>query len=123
MKITWRDEVGPEGLATGEACYDDDYPRSLLSAAHAGKRPICVKLPGNIYFCIYSMQVTDGKAHEPGWAVSGEPHALTLAPSVDVKGVWHGFIANGALSPDVAQTPAPLQRRITDHTVEPGAAP
>ena len=54
---------------------------------------------------------------------SGEPHALTLAPSVDVKGVWHGFIANGALSPDVAQTPAPLQRRITDHTVEPGAAP
>lgn len=66
-----------------------------------------VCLPGGIYFCVYSQQVTDGVHHEPGWTVSGEPDNLTLAPSVNCFGIWHGFIANGSFAPDESQHPAP----------------
>lgn len=117
MKITWygedRDEPTDHGdwrasYAVGSAFYDDDYPAHLISAQHAGKRPICIRLPGGVYFCIYSKQITDGVPHEPGWTVTGEPESITLQPSVDIKGVWHGFITNGSFSPDVAQTPTPV---------------
>jgi hypothetical protein len=110
VKIRWRGDIGEGDTEdrVGDAFYDDDYPRSLLSTAHTGKRPICVRLPGGVYFCVYSKQITDGVSHEPGWTVSGEPESLTLTPSVDVKGVWHGFISNGSFSPDEAQTPAPV---------------
>ncbi len=113
MKITWLGDVAESfDWKVGDSFYDDDYPRSLLSAAHAGKRPIIVWpiivcLPGGIYFCIYSMQITHGRSHEPGWGVSGEPGNLTLQPSVNVKDIWHGFITNGSFSPDIAERPAP----------------
>ena len=112
MKITFVSDVPNSGLEAGQSCYDDDYPRSLISALHQGKRPLCVQLPGNIYFCVYSKQITDGIAHEPGWTVSGEPDNLTLTPSVNFKDVWHGFITGGSFSPDEAQGAAATPRAI-----------
>lgn len=86
MKITWRGDVGDSyDWRVGDAFYNDDYPRHIISAAHAGKRPIVVCLPGRVYFCIYSQQSKDGKPFEPGWSVSGEPENLTLAPSVNME--------------------------------------
>jgi uncharacterized protein DUF6527 len=117
VKITWRGaptdaefEASPPKV--GDAFYDDDYLHDIISAAHVGKRAIIVILPGNVYFCIYSKQITDGVQHEPGWTVSGEPEALTLQPSVNVKGAWHGFISSGAFSPDVAENPAPAAPHV-----------
>ena len=76
---------------------DDDYLQYMISAKHAGKRPVVVVLPTGLHFCIYSMQVTDGVLHEPGWDVSGEPPNCTVSPSINVKGNWHGFLTNGEL--------------------------
>lgn len=102
MKINWRGEVGEDGIdwVTGDAFYDDDYPQSLISTIHAGKRPIILCLPGRVFFCIYSKQRRDGQDLEPGWQVSGEPTALTLSPSVNIGGIWHGFVSNGSFSPE-----------------------
>lgn len=121
VRINWRGDIGDvdEHPAIGDAFYDDDYPSHAISSAHAGKRPICVRLPGNVYFCVYSKQITDGVQHEPGWAVSGEPDALTLQPSVNIKGIWHGFITNGAFSPDVAEVPVSDPLHIEHGTTEP----
>lgn len=103
MKIVWHGEVGDTfDWKVGDAFYDDDYPRAVISALHVGKRPIVVILPGRIFFCIYSKQSTDGIQHEPGWTVTGEPDAITMQPSVDCKGLWHGTISNGNIQPEDA---------------------
>jgi hypothetical protein len=31
------------------------------------------------------------------WTVAGEAPFLTVTPSINVLGVWHGFITNGQL--------------------------
>lgn len=103
MKLTWHGDVGEVfDWKVGDAFYDDSYPRSLISEKHKGKRPIIVILPPNVYFCIYSKPRKNGIGYEPGWEVSGEPESITLAPSVNIEGIWHGFIRNGAFTPDSA---------------------
>ncbi len=108
MKINWLgaiDEDKGVDWVVGDSFYDDDYPRELISANHAGKRPIIVCLPGRVFFCVYSKQRRDGKEFEPGWTVTGDPENLTLSPSVNLEGIWHGFISNGSFTPD----PTPAQ--------------
>jgi len=123
VKIRWRGApTDAEFVASppevGDSFYDDDYLHICISAAHTGKRALIVILPGHVYFCVYSKQITDSVMHEPGWTVSGEPDSLTLSPSVNVKGVWHGFISNGSLSPDQAEPQPVPPAHITHGTLE-----
>ncbi len=44
------------------------------------------------------------------WTVTGEPPTLTIAPSINVHGGWHGFIKNGVISDDMGgKTFAPVE--------------
>jgi hypothetical protein len=72
----------------------------------AAKRPpVDVALPSNdgwgwTQFCI-DMRTTSGGVPGPGgWKVTGEVPLVTLSPSVNIVGVYHGWIQNGVISDD-----------------------
>jgi hypothetical protein len=84
--LTLRRDVDHAGdLEPGEFCYRRDgdrvkwlhfWPRDSSCALSAAIRP----------------QHNDNGAT---WTLSGAEDAPTLFPSVDAKGVWHGFLTNG----------------------------
>jgi hypothetical protein len=62
----------------------------------AGKRPpMIVKLPGGEEWCI-DMPCRGG----PGWTITGEPPRVTISPSINVPGRYHGWIRDGVLTDD-----------------------
>lgn len=77
----------------GSRWLSDEYKRDV-----AGRRPpMVVMLPGYGDWCIDSPM----SGSESGWAVAGDPPALTLSPSINCEGVYHGFIVDGVLQDDV----------------------
>lgn len=82
----------------------DYYRQFVLSAEYlrdwAGKRlPLWVCLPNGDHFCVDSQ--VSGAQDKHGWAVTGEPPAITVSPSINCVGRWHGWLQNGVLSDDV----------------------
>lgn len=72
-------------------------------ATHAAHRqPLVVELPSG-HFCIDSSYIKKGVPQDSGWAVTGDPPNVTLTPSVNIEGSYHGFITNGVISDDVEQ--------------------
>lgn len=71
---------------------------AYLAARKAGtvtRMPLIVRLPGGTDFCV------DGPASGGGgWNVTGEPPAVTLTPSINVVGSYHGWITNGVITDD-----------------------
>jgi hypothetical protein len=70
--------------------------RNPLHLIMVGRSPCwIIRLPGTAY-----VWHTNGKSTRTGqlWAVWGEAPALTVHPSVNVEGHWHGWITNGELS-------------------------
>lgn len=74
----------------------DEYKRDWL-----GKRaPICICLPnGAGVFCLDQHSFNDKGEAGAGWTVTGEPPNLTVKPSIDAVGYWHGFLTGGVLTP------------------------
>lgn len=102
-----------EPLPVGTMYPSDDYNhampegRSLLSPEYRAQRahlrdPLFVVLPDGCDFCVDSVTIKDGVPGLTGWTVTDDGAAISLAPSVNIKGGWHGFIANGAISDDVS---------------------
>lgn len=67
----------------------------------AGKRPsLVVRLPGGYDFCIDSRAWRDGVPYGDGWTITGEPPAITLSPSINIGGTYHGWIRDGVITDD-----------------------
>ena len=69
---------------------------------HVDGRGPCwvIRLPGRAWTFHTNMPATNGAGY---WTVTGEVPHLTVAPSIDVgPGIWHGWIRDGALTPDEA---------------------
>jgi hypothetical protein len=68
--------------------------------------PHCVKTDKPIYLAVFFANPIDGKPAAPAsqhpaprWARSGDTfETLTLQPSIDASGHWHGHITNGKLT-------------------------
>lgn len=54
---------------------------------------LCVKLPGGPEWII--------DRHDRKWTRTGEPPNVTVTPSINHQGVYHGWLTNGALTDDV----------------------
>ena len=64
----------------------------------AGTRePLVVRLPGPVDICV-DHRADDANGH--GWKVTGEPENLTVSPSLNAVGIYHGFIRDGVVSDD-----------------------
>lgn len=95
-------ETPPDEPKTGDAWYadyllDPEYQTKVIAPEHRGKRPIEVMLPCGSWFCIHSMPTMHPGS---GWRVSGEPHAITVEPSILIAGRYHGWIRDGVITDD-----------------------
>lgn len=95
--------LDPERAAAASEALSPNYRRDW-----AGKRPpILVALPYRSgpgigsHFCVDGQYWRDGQPYGDGWVVSGEAPLLTLSPSVNIKGSYHGYIQNGVIGPDL----------------------
>lgn len=66
---------------------------------NSGRQPIVVVLPGRALFCV------DGKCRNSqgsygGWTVTGVAPFITVQPSINLGGIYHGFLQNGIISDD-----------------------
>lgn len=73
----------------------------FFRANNAHRGPIFVWLPGRTLFCVDGKCWKDG-AYYGGWTVTGQAPLITVAPSIDIGGSYHGFLQNGVISDDVA---------------------
>lgn len=69
---------------------------------NAHRAPIVVYLPGRIEFHVDGPALREGIPVGVGWEVSGNPPRLTVAPSIDIAGIYHGHLIDGVLSDDLA---------------------
>lgn len=59
----------------------------------------CIRLPGGGY--VFHTNMESSNENEGLWDVSGVPPRITVKPSINVgPEIWHGWITDGALSPD-----------------------
>lgn len=87
--------------------YKEFYWRYLsrqYKEAWFGKRPpIIVQLPSGqmgFGFCIDEGARNNGVWSTEGWTVTGELPNITVSPSINCIGAYHGFIQNGTLTDD-----------------------
>ncbi len=114
-------DKSPENPQIGDAWYAHEminefrefYLKNSLSVEykqnHLNKRsPIIVHLPmryadgstGSFPFCVDEGYKNGGHISEHGWTVSGELPNITVNPSINCIGIYHGWIRNGEISDD-----------------------
>lgn len=69
-------------------------------ANNSHRRPLFVVLPGQHLFCIDGQEWNSGR-HWGGWTVTGEVPDITVSPSINIGGLYHGWLKDGVLSDDV----------------------
>jgi hypothetical protein len=71
----------------------DEYIRERM----AKRKPLDVMMPNGDVFCIDA--AVSGERR--GWNVSGDPPRITVKPSINIIGRYHGFVTDGVISDDV----------------------
>jgi hypothetical protein len=67
---------------------------------HAHRPPLVVRLPGPVDFCVDQPEWDANGVHGDGWGCAGEAPNLTLSPSINIGGIYHGWIRDGVITPD-----------------------
>lgn len=75
-------------------------PAAKYFARNAGRPPLVVRLPGPVDWGVDGPPWKDGKPCGDGWDVSGEPPLITVSPSINIGGTYHGWIQAGMISDD-----------------------
>jgi hypothetical protein len=89
----------PHLLTTPHAMFK---PSPNYARDHAGKRlPLMVRLPGVSDFSIDGMAWKDGQTYGDGWTVTGEAPLITVTPSINIVGSYHGHLQNGIITDEV----------------------
>jgi hypothetical protein len=80
----------------------DELVKYKLSAYYfehnAARKPLMVLLPGRHFFMVDG-QCYDSKrgGYYGGWQVTGVPPNITVHPSINMVGYYHGWLKNGVL--------------------------
>jgi hypothetical protein len=75
----------------------DEYARDWMDK----RPPLVVRLPDGTSFMVDCRCTVDGVLQDHGWTVTGEPPNITVSPSINIIGYYHGWLQNGILSDDV----------------------
>lgn len=94
-------------LVTGP--HADYYRQHLLSPEYLrdwdGVRPpIAVMCPDGTPWVVderYGRLDASGQRVKAGWTVTGKPPCLTVTPSINVVGRYHGWLIEGLLTDDI----------------------
>lgn len=81
--------------------FDKRKSAEYVSDAEGKRAPIIVCIPdgngGVLKFCPDMRANGDAQ----GWRVTGELPNITITPSINAEGIYHGFVTEGVLSDDV----------------------
>lgn len=85
---------------------EDGSPSGLLSPEFVrdwlGKRPpLVVCLPNGEGLMVDSRYIKGGQVQDHGWTVTGEAPNITVSPSINAVGRYHGWLQNGVLGDDL----------------------
>jgi hypothetical protein len=73
-------------------------------ANNSHRPPLFVFLPGRTLFCVDGACWRAGSDNKieyyGGWSVTGEAPVITMSPSINIVGSYHGFLQNGVISED-----------------------
>lgn len=61
---------------------------------------LVICLPGKIHFRASHIATNNSGQHQ-GWRIDGELPNITVHPSVDVEGYYHGWITDGVIGDDL----------------------
>jgi hypothetical protein len=91
--------------------YADALSKRYFSEHAANRAPLVVILPDGTPFCVDTRAFgrinpnAEGAEqfgyYGDGWAVTGEPPRITVSPSVNIVGSYHGFIRDGEITDDI----------------------
>lgn len=60
-----------------------------------------VLLPGRSLFCVDTAAYDETRGHHgEGWKVTGTPPTITVTPSINCIGSYHGYIRDGVITDD-----------------------
>lgn len=63
------------------------------------REPVLIWMPCKEVLCVDAM-CWEGTRLYGGWQVTGEPPLITVSPSINLAGAYHGWIQNGIISDD-----------------------
>jgi len=116
-ECVWVGEMPERPWTPGECFWSYEFELSKHYEEHvrAVRRPIAVVLPSRdghaTWFCIDSHPT--GKSDEAwgieivGDLVVGERPDITVTPSIDCVGLYHGYLQHGVLTDDMPPPPEP----------------
>ena len=97
-----------EGEVVSEAWRRKMHLSAHYWANNAHRPPLLVALPCNYssgpglqVFSIDSQCYERERGYYEGWSVDGEPPRITVAPSINIVGSYHGYLREGVVSDDV----------------------
>src|ERR1017187_3485476 len=66
-------------------------------AHNANPKPLVVMLPGRNYFLVDGQCFSGEKGYYDAWVVTGVPPNISVHPSINMVGRYHGFLKNGVI--------------------------
>jgi hypothetical protein len=77
----------------------DEYAGADHLANRRGQHLLIVETPGGAW--VVDGRSFDGTTYGPGWVRTGEPPRVTVTPSVNIVGAYHGYLRDGVLTDDL----------------------
>ncbi len=90
-------------------CKEDRLSENYKQQPRPARPPILVYLPGRSLFCVdgacwRTVPDPNGRGsrveYYGGWTVTGSAELLTVSPSINCVGIYHGFITDGVITDD-----------------------
>jgi hypothetical protein len=75
------------------------YLSDYYKENNINRRPLFLVLPDNTLFCVDGQFWNMGE-HHGGWEVKGDAPNITVSPSINIVGSYHGWLIDGVLSAD-----------------------
>lgn len=94
-------KIGPPGYIPFPINFgrlDRMSPHYFNNNSH--RLPIVVFMPSQTFFCLDALEFSKKAFHGSGWAVTGNIENLSVFPSININGCYHGFIQNGIITED-----------------------
>lgn len=78
----------------------DEYLSEYYQQHNKNRQPLFVVLPGPNLFVVDGKCWSNGRKYG-GWQVTGIAPSITVNPSINLQGFYHGWLIDGVISDDV----------------------
>lgn len=78
----------------------DSWAPHYLARPEPRRPPLFVMMPGHRVLCVDQRYFNKDGWYGSGWTLSGEAPKITLVPSINLGGAYHGYITAGVITDD-----------------------